>query len=288
MNFTQLSKLVLLASLWGASFLFIRVAVPHFGPLPLAAVRSVIATLTLLPILYLSGGSALFRQHWRHLAVIALISTAIPATCLSISTQLTSAGFASILNAMTPMFSALLGWLWMGEALTAAVILGVMLGFTGVSVLLFDRDTLDSGFALLPILVGMTAASLYAFTGLYTRRFTPGLPAIVIATGSQGFSALFLLPFTAFLWPEVPIPAQAWLSIGLLGVFCTGFAFIIFFHLLETVGVVRTVIVTYLIPMFAMLWGYLFIGESITPQMAAGALCILAGIGLITHRRAAA
>lgn len=283
MKLSQLLQLFALAALWGASFLFIKLAVPHFGPIPLTGARSAIAATTLMPLLLLSGKWAELRRYWLHIMVIGLISTAIPATMLSLSTQYTSAGFASILNALTPLFSALVAWLWLKESLTAPVVAGITLGFIGVMVMVFDREMITSSFVLLPILAGVTGTFLYGLTGNYSRRFTQNVSPIVITAGCQLFSALFMVPLAAALWPDVNVPLQGWIYAVILGVFCTGVAFILYFKLLESVGVVRTVIVTYLVPVFAMLWGTLFVDETITLRMLAGAALILGGVGLSTR-----
>ncbi len=283
MKIAQLLQLLLLASLWGASFLFIKLAVPHFGVVPLTAVRSLVATVTLMPILLLRGKWPEFRKHWPHILVIGLISTAIPASMLSISTQYTSAGFASILNALTPLFSALVAWLWLKESLTVPVVAGISLGFFGVLVMVFDTQSISSDFVLLPILAGVTGTFLYGLTGNYSRRFTQAVSPIVITAGCQLFSALFMVPLSIFLWPTTSIPIEAWLYGVILGVFCTAVAFILYFQLLEKIGVVRTVVVTYLVPVFGMLWGTLFLPENITLKMMIGAALILAGVGLSTR-----
>lgn len=274
--------LISLSGLWGASFLFMRMTVPYFGPVPLSATRSVIAALTLMPLLILGGHLPELRKHWMHIMVIGLISTALPATGLAISTQYTSAGFASILNALTPIFSALIAWLWLKEYLSPAMVIGILLGFGGVMVMVFDRETISSSFLLLPVLAGLLATFLYGLTGNYSRRFTPQVPTLAIVAGCQLFSALFLVPIAAFLWPATAIPASSWFYAVVLGVFCTGVAFMLYFHLMATVGVARTVVATYLVPMFAMLWGKLFLDEAVTPKMLVGAVCIMAGIALTT------
>jgi drug/metabolite transporter (DMT)-like permease len=243
----------------------------------------VVAAVTLLPLLLLSGKWAELSEHWPHIMVIGLISTAAPATMLSISTEYTSAGFASILNALTPLFSALIAWLWLKEELTLPVVAGITLGFIGVMVMVFDRETITSNFVLLPIIAGVTGTFLYGLTGNYSRRFAQHVSPIVITAGCQLFSTLFMVPLALLLWPAASIPMQGWIYAVILGVFCTGVAFILFFKLLETVGVVRTVIVTYLVPVFAMLWGTLFLDETITLKMMIGAGLILAGVGLSTR-----
>lgn len=284
MSSKHLLQLFVLAAIWGASFLFIRMAVPDFGPAPLSATRSSIAALTLTPLMLLKGQWPVFRQYWKHLLVIGLISTALPFSFLSISTQYTSAGFASILNALTPLFSALVAWLWLKEYLTPAVVIGILLGFGGVLVMVFDRETISSSFALLPILAGLAGTFLYGLTGNYSRRFMVGVPVLTISAGSQIFATLLLLPVAVLQWPAAPIPLASWLLACVLGMLCTGVAHLLYFGLLETVGVARTVIVTYLVPVFAMLWGYLVLDEGVTLKMLTGAACILTGIGLTTYR----
>ena len=284
MNSRQLLQLFILASIWGASFLFIRLAVPSFGPVALSGTRSFIAALTLMPLMLLKGHWPVFKQYWKHLLVIGLISTALPFSFLSISTQYTSAGFASILNALTPLFSALVAWLWLKEYLTPAAVIGILLGFVGVLVMVFDRETITSNFVLLPVLAGLAGTLFYGLTGNYSRRFMGGVPVLVISAGSQVFATLLLCPVALYLWPAEPIPAASWLYAVILGVLCTGVAYILYFGLLETVGVARTVIVTYLVPVFAMAWGYMLLDEGVTVKMLAGALCILAGIGLTTYK----
>lgn len=284
MKGSQLLQLVCLAALWGGSFLFIRLAVPAFGPVPLSATRSLIATITLLPILFLRGNASTFRQYWHHILVIGLISTALPFSLLSLSTQYTSAGFASILNALTPLFSTLIAWAWMHEKLTPAAITGIGLGFIGVLVMVLDKETISSSFVILPIMAGLGATFLYGLTGNYSRRFLAGVSPLVVAAGCPLFSTLLLLPFAIWQWPTAPIPAQMWSYAVVLGVACTGVAFILYFHLLATVGVARTMAVTYLVPVFAFIWGYIFLAETITLKMLIGAALILVGIGLTTGK----
>ena len=280
--------LTVLAAIWGSSFLFIRISVPWFGPIPLNAARSMVAALALSPLLFGRGRMELIRQYWGHLLVIGIISTALPYTFLSISTEHSSAGFASILNALTPISSVLISRAWLKEPLTLSVVGGICLGFVGVTVMVFDQGSFETqGLLLIPVAAGLTAAFFYGLTGVYNRRFLSGLPSTLIASGCQVSSALFMLPLALLQWPEQAIPPQGWIVAAVLGVLCTGVAFILYFHLLEAVGIARTVIVTYLIPVFAMLWGFLFLGETVSMKMALGAVLILTGIGLTTGLRRA-
>jgi len=275
--------LVSLAAIWGASFLFIKMSVGYFGAVPLSASRSMIAALTLFPLLLIRRRLPEFVRVWKHLMLLGLISTAIPFSLITLSTQYTSAGFASILNALTPLFSAMLAWLWLKEELGRAAIVGIVLGFIGVMVMVLDRETISSSLPILPILAGLGATFFYGLTGNYSRRFLRGVSSLTISSGCQIFSALFMMPFALFFWPDNPIPWDGWVLSATLGILCTGVAFILYFYLLEHVGVARTVVVTYLVPVFAMLWGFLILNEAITVKMAIGAALIMTGIGLTTR-----
>ena len=271
------------ATLWSGSFLFTRMAAPDFGPIALSATRSAIAALVLMPLVLLTRRRAEFIDNLPKLVIIGLISTALPFTLITISTQYTSAGFASILNALTPLFSALLAWAWLKERLSGAALLGIGLGFSGVTVMMFDRDTIETDLPLLPILAGIGATFFYGLTGNFTRRYLRNVSALTISSGSQLFAALFLMVPAFFYWPEQALTTQDWLLAAVLGIFCTGLALLLFFHLLSQVGVARAVVATYLVPVLAMLWGHLVLEELVTPQMLGGAILILTGIGLTTR-----
>lgn len=278
-----LLMLICLGAIWGGSFVFIRMAIGDFGAVPLTASRSAIAALTLTPLMLWSGKGHLFLKYWAHLLVLSLISTALPFIFLSLSTQYTSAGFASILNALTPIFSAIIAWLWLKEYLSMPAMIGIAASFAGVLVMVLDKDTIAASFTLLPILAGLGATFMYGLTGNYSRKLLPGLSPLVVSAGCQIFSALCLAPLAYLQWPETPIPTRGWILASVLGIVCTGTAFIIYFHLLEKIGVAKTVIVTYLAPVFAMVWGFLFLNETVTLKMLIGAACIMTGIGLTTH-----
>jgi drug/metabolite transporter (DMT)-like permease len=283
MTRSQLLMLCSLAAIWGASFLFIRMALPYFGPVALSGGRSLIGALALSPFLMGRIPLAYLRSHGWHLLAIGAISTAVPFLCLTLSTKYTSAGFASILNALTPICSALIGFVWLQERLSPAALLGILLGFIGVSVMVLDRDTISSSFPLLPVAAGLAATFCYGLTGFYIRRYLQGIPSPVLSAYCQFAAALLMLPFIIPLWPAGAVPLQGWLLAAALGILCTGIAFILYFHLLSHIGVARTVVVTYLVPVFALLWGALFLDESATPKMLAGAALILTGIGLTTR-----
>ncbi len=274
--------MVALAAIWGSSFLFARLSVGEFGAIPLTAVRSVIAALTLLPIMIWTGQWHYFTGNLKHFMVLGLISTALPFTFLTITTQYSTAGFASVMNSLTPIMSAGVAWVWLKEYLSVSAVVGIGLSFAGVLVMITDTQSISAEFFLLPVITGMAAALFYALTGNYSRKFVPDVPSVAQATGCQVFAALFMIPPALYLWPENTISTGSWMSAVILGLMCTSVAFILYFYLLKNIGVARTVIVTYMIPVFGMLWGYLFLNEIITVKMMAAAALILTGIALTT------
>jgi len=274
--------MVVLAAIWGSSFLFARLSVGEFGAIPLSAVRSLIAALTLFPIMMSKGQWPYFRDNWKHFIVLGLISTALPFTFITISTQFSTAGFASILNSLTPIMSAGIAWVWLKEYLSVSAVIGIGFSFIGVLIMITDTQSISAEFFLLPVLTGLGAALFYALTGNYSRKFVHGVPSVAQATGCQVFAALFLIPPALYLWPENSITTRGWTNAVILGLMCTSVAFILYFYLLKNIGVARTVIVTYMIPVFGMLWGYLFLDEVITYKMSVGAALILSGIALTT------
>jgi len=275
-------ELLLLAAVWGASFLFLRISSPEFGPIPLIFVRTALASLVLIPFVLIAQQQKDIFDNWRLFLVVGAISTAIPFSLFSYTSLYLSAGYTSILNATTPFFSAIVAYCWLSERLNLLGVLGLIIGFVGVYLLSHFNVGLSDTTVFLPIIAALVATFLYAVSSSYVRlkmcRFKP----LTVAAGSQLFSALILLPFAVLSWPSKLPGTTAWVSAVSMAIFSTAFALIVFFRLLQSVGVTKTVSVTYLIPVFGVLWGYLFLGESITLQMILGGLLILFGVSLTT------
>lgn len=272
--------LVLLAALWGASFLFQRIAVPAFGALPLAAVRIAVAALVLLPLLAWRGGLADIRRRPGSFLMLGAVNTAVPFVLFAWAVLTITAGVAAILNATAPMFAALVAWVWLRERPGALQALGLVIGFGGVLWLVSARAGLDVEGARGPIVAGLVACLCYGMAGNYARKSFADVSPLAMATGSQIAATLLLLPFAIWMWPAVLPGARDWAAALVLGVFCTGLAYLLFFRLLTRVGAARAMTVTFLIPAFAMLWGALFLGERVTVTMLAGCAVILLGTAL--------
>jgi drug/metabolite transporter (DMT)-like permease len=290
----DLVDLLTLAALWGASFLFMRLGAGEFGAAPLAAVRVVGASLFLLPLLAARGQLGGLRRHWRPLLLVGLTNSALPFLCFAYAAQAISAGLSAIFNATTPLWGALIAWLWFKDQLTRWRIVGLALGFVGVTGLAWDQAGFKAGAAGmntgLAVLACLAAPALYGFAGNFTRRHLAGVAPLVQATGSQLSATLFLALPAALSWPAVNPGATAWAAVAALALLCTGIAYILYFRLIAHVGAANAMSVTYLIPVFAVAWGAALLAELPTSAMLVGAAVILAGTALATGllpRRAA-
>jgi len=275
--------LILLAALWGGSFLFLRVAAPVLGPVWLIALRVLIAGLVMLPLVAGRGQLAELRRHWRLLLLVGCLNAAAPFTLLAYTALELTAGMTSILNATVPIFAALVGYLLYSEPLDTRRGIGILLGFLGVLVLVGIPQR-GAPLPLLPVIAGLVAALSYAFAANLAKRRLVHIPGLVFVTGSQLGAAALMLPLLPWFVPESMPGAGVIASVLALAVLCTSLAFLIYFRLLREVGPVRTLTVTYLIPVFAIAWGALLLDEVLTLNMLLGGVLVLFGVALANRR----
>ncbi|HEY0825244.1 MAG TPA: DMT family transporter [Ramlibacter sp.] len=275
-----------LAAIWGSSFLFMRLAVVEFGPLPTAAVRVAIAAAFLLPLMLAKGHGTVFRQHWGRICAIGVLNSGIPFFLFSFALLSITTGMSGILNATVPLFGAVVAWLWLKDRPTGSRIVGLLVGFLGVALLAWDEASFKPNAAgIAPawaVLACLLATVCYAVAASATKRYLTGLPPLVTATGSQvGAAAGLALP-AAWVWPAQMPGTQAWLALVVVGILCTGVAYILYFRLIEQAGPARALAVTFVVPVFAILYGALFLGERVTPWMLLCGAVIVCGTALST------
>jgi drug/metabolite transporter (DMT)-like permease len=281
MGTRDLIDLVVLGAIWGASFLFMRIAVPEFGAIPLIAARVGIAAVFLLAVLSRRSGFRDLHGNAVRLTLLGAINSAIPFSLFAFAVLSVTAGFASVLNATTPLFGALVAFVWLRDRPAPIRIAGLIVGFAGVLVLVWGRLSVkDDGSGALAVVAGLTAALLYGIAANYTKRQLSGVDSLVIATGSLVAATVFLVPLAVLYWPPAQPSIASWISAALLAIICTGIAYILYFRLLNRVGPSKTLAVTYLIPVFGVLWGRLFLDEPVTASMIVGCSVILLGITL--------
>jgi drug/metabolite transporter (DMT)-like permease len=270
-------QLIALGAIWGASFLFLRLAVPEFGPIPLVELRLLLGSLMLMPFLWRD------RAHFtlRRLPVMALIGTlnsGLPFLLFAWAAERAPAGVGAIANGMTALCAALVGFLLFGERLTSRQSIALCTGFVGILVLASGKMAgMSVGWASL---AGALGSVFYGLGIHMARRHLSGLPPAALASVTLGCAALLAAPFAAATWPANSISVTAWLSAAALGVLCTGIAFVYYYKLIERIGANRTSMIAYLIPPFGVAWGWLFLHEPVTLTMAIACALVLGSVAL--------
>ena len=280
MRAINIFELLILAAIWGASFVFMRVAVPEFGAIPLIGVRVGVAALILLPFFIAKHPIRQLAENKLSILFVGIFNAALPFSLFAYSTIYLSAGLAAIINAATAIFTALVAFLWLGENLSLKRIAGLFIGFFGVCALVYSAGGLDNRATLLAVLAGLTATVSYAVNICFTKLYCSEISPLRLTTASMLVGFLLLLPFMIYLWPEQAPSVRAWVSAIILGVVCTGFALVMFFRLLVTLGPSPSALVTLLVPLFGAIWGAIWLGESMTIAMLISGALILLGTAL--------
>jgi drug/metabolite transporter (DMT)-like permease len=286
MSAASILDFILLAAIWGSSFLFMRVAVVEFGALPTAAVRVAVASAFLLPLLLWRGQGAVLRRHWKAIFTIGVLNSGIPFALFSFALLSITTGLSAILNATVPLFGALVAWLWLKDRPGGSRIVGLVVGFAGVAMLAWDKASFRpdaSGIAPgWAVLACLGASICYALAASATKRHLTGLPPLATATGSQVGATLGLALPALWLWPAQAPSGQAWLAVLAVGVVCTGLAYILYFRLIAQAGPAKALAVTFVVPVFAIFYGAVFLGEPVTPWMLLCGVVIVCGTALAT------
>jgi drug/metabolite transporter (DMT)-like permease len=252
-----------------------RIAANPFGPFALVEVRLALGALVLLPFLWRER--AHFRAGmWPRLAMIGAINSAIPFLLFAWAAQRSPAAIGAICNAMTVLFAALVGFLFFGQKIGTRRSLALLVGFVGVVVLATSKaGGLSVGGA---VVAGSTAALLYGVGVNLVRKHLSGIPPAAAAAATLGCAALLVLPFAATHWPTARIPPGAWGAAIAIGVVCTGYAFLLYYRLIQRIGPARASTVTYLVPLFGAGFAWAFLGEPVTLAMLAAGVLILGSV----------
>src|SRR5262245_2520986 len=275
MKQSDTARLVLLAAIWGASFLFMRIAAPVFGPILTAELRTLIAGVGLAAWFAASGYDPGYRRWARHYLVVGILSSAVPFLLWAYAALSLTAGLLAVLNATAPMWGALLSAALLGERLRARRIAGLVVGVVGVA--LITRPEGGSQLHYPAIAATLVATFCYGLSAIYMKRWASDVPPRGMAAGSQLAAGILLIPFIP-LWPASAVPTPGVVAaIFALGLLCGAIAFLLYFRLIVDLGATGGLTVTYLIPVFGVLWGVLFLGETVSLQMLAGAALVILG-----------
>src|SRR3954469_5569863 len=290
MNGRDWAILLLLSVIWGGSFFFIEVAIPTVAPLTLVLIRVALAAAMLWAYLLVRRERLpLPRGAVFALLVLALLNNVVPFVLFAWAQQRIDGALASILNATTPIWGVLVAHLFTSdEKATPLKIIGVLLGFGGVA-LMIGLDALGGlGGGLLAQLACLVATLCYALAGVWARRFRPmGVPPLAVSTGQLTASAIVMLPLVLVFeppWLSPPPTVLAWAALVALALLCTSLAYILYFRLLASAGATNSLLVTFLIPVTAILLGALVLGERLESRHFAGMALIAAGLAAIDGR----
>ncbi len=291
MSRRDLSLLFILAAMWGGSFLFIRVSAPVLGPVVLGEVRVGLAAAALLLYAGFSRHRPALRTRWKSYLMLGLLNAAIPFVLIATAELHLTAALAAILNATTPLFGAVVAAVWLGEAFTRAKGMGLVLGVSGVAVLVgwsplrFDVST------VVAIGASLLAALSYGVGGAYARRAFKGAQPLDLAIGQQAAATLLLFPLAV---PSavghtlsISISPVVAFSVVMLSLLCTAVAYILYFALIASVGSTKTLSVTLLAPLFGVLWGALFLRETVSLSTVLGMVIILSSVFFVTGLKVA-
>ncbi len=274
-------RLLCLAAIWGGSFLFMRVAANTFGPAYLIEFRVTFAAVALLLIAVYLKKKLTLTAHTKHFFIIGLFNSAVPFLLFAYAAQTLNASTLAILNSTAPIWGALVGFVWYRSPLTAKSVLGMLIGIGGVAVLVgLDTSTIDEE-AMLPIAASLMASFSYGIATNYTKN-APQVPAFDNAHGSMWAAVIWVLPLLPFLPMRAEPSHFEWSSVVTLGVVCTGFAYLLYFRLVSDIGPASALTVTFLVPVFGILWGYLVLDEPVGSNTIIGTILVLSGTMLVT------
>lgn len=283
MRVSDIAELLLLAALWGGSFLFMRIAAPVLGPVWLIELRVLLAGLALLPLVIRLGLWQEMQQRAMPLLVMGCINSALPFLLLAFASISLPAGFTSILNATTPLFGLGVAFYWLKESLTLNRAIGFVLGLAGVVVLIGWKPLMTGPTFVTAIIAGLVAALMYAVAAAYANQHLSGVSAVVAATGSQLGAAILIVPLLPFTVPSTLPSTFVLLAVIALAFLSTSLAYILYFRLIKTIGSTRALTVTYLVPLFAMIWGAMVLREPVTLSMGLGCGLILLGTAIANN-----
>lgn len=279
------ARWLLLAALWSIQYILLRLAVPVFGTAVVADARALFAALFLVPwTLFVARQAIGLRAHWRDHLAIGLVNNVLPFLCFAWAASVLPASYLAVVNGMVPLWSGIIAAPVLKERLGARQAVGFLLGIAGVALLVRLGPIELSPLAVLASLVAVAGAFFWGWAGVLIRQRSGRVPPLGLATGSIVFTGVLLSPGLAAM-PEVsrwtPESALALASVGLL---CSGLAYLPFFTLVRDIGPTRTLTTGLVVPALGILWGWLFLGETVTATMLAGAALVLAALVLVMRR----
>ena len=282
MTLADIVRLVALAAIWGGSYMLMRYAAPFIDTAWLSELRVGLAAIAMLAYARFAGVELRVQARWRIYAVMGVINTALPWSMYAWAGHHISASYMAILNATTPWFSVACGAIWLGEAFTPRKGAGLALGVVGVVLLVGLGPIALSGDAMLAIAFAILASLCYALSGVYVKKNVIDVPPLALTAGNLTAASFIILPFVPGLPPATLFDSWQLPAVVLaLALVCSAGAFLIYYRLLADIGPTRALTVNFLIPVFGVLWGAVFLGEAVTLSTLSGGALIIAATALV-------
>lgn len=281
MKIKHLILLILLSAIWGSSFIFMRILAPVFGAFGTAGLRLFIAGTVLLIVYKWSTYKINWKRDWKFLAIVGLLNSAIPFSLFSFAALHLPASISVVINTMTPMFGALFAALILNEMLTKQKAMGLLIGAVGVFIVSGSKSIPESPLALLSIFACIMATACYGFSGALIKKHAKEIESKALAGGSQFFAGLMLLPLVIYQGQSVHVTLNIALLMLVFAIVCSAVAYLIYFYLIKELGPTSALSVTFLMPVFGMVWGYLILNEQMHREMLIGAFIIILGTFLV-------
>ena len=281
MRRADLARLICLAALWGGSYAFMRVVAPVLGGFGTMWLRISIAGVVLLAYALLTREDLKFPVWWKQYLFIGLLNSALPFGLIAFAMKTLPTGYGAMLNAIAPLFAALFAALMMGERIKGLRVLGLALGLAGVATIVNLGPVALNAETLIAIGAMIIATCSYGFIIVYTKKYLQHAPNTGLVVGSMLLPALLLMPVGVNSIPAVMPATNVVLSLLALAVFCSAIAYLLYFRLIRDVGPTKAISVTFLVPVFGVLWGAIFFGESLNGGAVAGGVIVLIGVALV-------
>ncbi len=281
MNKKQIIILVILGAIWGASFMFMRVLAPVFGPVLTASLRLLIGGVFLIIYFLAKKEEIALKRHLKIFITLGLISFAAPYFLFSLAALSIPSGLSAILNSTSPLFSFILGLVIFKERFYLTKILGLILGSIGVLIISLNAMSISSNDYLFGVICCLGAAFLYSVSGALIQKFAKDVDSKSLAVGNQIAGGLILLPLVIFYPVQGSISLDLVFYLIIFGVLGSGVASLIYFKLMKEVGPLKTLTVTYLLPIFGLFWGFTILGEEIDLSFISGLVLIIVSLLII-------
>ncbi len=277
----DLFRLFTLAAIWGGSYALMRIVAPVLGGLGTAWIRILIAGALLCIYAYAIGTSLGWQQWWKHYLLIGTMNSAIPFTLIAYAMKTLPANYGAIINTLSPLFGAIFAFFMLNEAVGTRKILGILLGFIGVALLVSLGPIPVTNDVIIGALACALATACYGFVSVYTKKYTAAAPMLGLAAGALLFPGVLITPLALPAMPSTMPSAEVIAGALVLAILCSGIAYLLYFRLIRDIGPTKAISVTFLVPVFGVLWGVIFLHEVVTLTTLLGGSIILLGMALV-------